>query len=192
MYKIVDIFYSLQGEGTYSGVPSIFVRFSGCHLSCYFCDDEKHKGEFVEYSKESLLEQIQKYTCKQVVITGGEPSIYDLNELIEYLKEQGYYVCVETNGYDLDNVKTADWITYSPKDWDNIEEDGFSEYKFIVSTVSETDKILEIQTKKPIYIQPENHFDTPNVVNVRHCIEFVKAHPHFKLSIQMHKYLGVE
>lgn len=192
MYKIVDIFYSLQGEGTHSGVPSIFVRFGGCDLSCFFCDDEKHKGSYLEYTKEQLLEKIQEFTCKQVVITGGEPSLYDLNELIEYLQEREYYICVETNGYDLDNIKKADWITYSPKDWDAIEQGCFSEYKFIVSTLSDTDKILKLHTDKPIYIQPENNFDSPNVINVRYCIDFVKSHPHLKLSIQMHKYLGVD
>lgn len=192
MYKIVDIFYSLQGEGTYVGVPSIFVRFYGCNLGCYFCDDEKHKGNFEVLSQEELLEKIEGFTCKRVVITGGEPSIYNLNSLIEFLQERGYYVCVESNGYEFENIKAANWITYSPKDWNEIQSDGFSEYKFIVSTVSEVDKILALKTDKPIYIQPENHFASANVVNVKFCIDFVKANPHLKLSVQLHKYLGVE
>lgn len=191
MYKIVDIFYSIQGEGTHSGVPSIFVRFYGCNLGCYFCDDEKHRGVFDSYSAVELLEKLKSFTCKQVIITGGEPSIYNLNELIVFLQSHGYYVCVETNGYTLANIQKADWITYSPKDWEDIEDEGFSEYKFIVSTVSEVDKILAIKTDKPIYIQPENHFDTPNVVNVKFCIEFIKKHSHLRLSAQLHKYLGV-
>jgi organic radical activating enzyme len=192
MYKVVDIFYSLQGEGTYVGVPSIFVRFYGCNLGCYFCDDAKHKGTFAIYTQDELLEKLKSFPCKQIVITGGEPSIYNLNELIVFLQEHGYYVCVESNGYELDNIKKADWITYSPKDWQEIEEEGFSEYKFIVSTVSDVNKILDIKTDKPIYIQPENHFETPNVVNVKFCIEFIKKHSHLRLSVQLHKYLGVE
>jgi len=192
MYKIVDIFYSLQGEATYVGVPSIFVRFYGCNLGCYFCDDEKHRGNFDVLTQEELLEKLKNFTCKQVVITGGEPTIYNLNELIGFLQDEGYYVCVESNGYELGNVKKADWITYSPKNWDEIESEGFSEYKFIVATVSEVDKILALQSDKPIYIQPENHFDSANIVNVKYCIDFVKAHPHLKLSVQLHKYLGVE
>lgn len=192
MYKIVDIFYSIQGEATYTGVPSIFVRFYGCNLGCFFCDDLKHKGEFNIFTQEEILDTLKSFTCKRVVITGGEPSIYNLNALIEFLQEQGYYVCVESNGYEFNNIKKADWITYSPKNWDEIKSDGFSEYKFIVSRVSAVEKILAIKSEKPIFIQPENHMDTPNNVNVKYCIDFVKAHPHFTLSVQLHKYLGVE
>lgn len=192
MYKIVDIFYSIQGEGSFSGVPSLFLRFYGCNLSCYFCDDEKHKSNYITYTKEELLQHLEGFTCKQVVITGGEPSIYELNSLIEFLQAHGYYVCVETNGYSFENIEKADWITYSPKNWSEIEEEGFSEYKFIVSTVSDVASLLAIKSSKPIYIQPENHMDTANIVNTKHCVELVKRYPHLRLSVQLHKYLGVE
>lgn len=192
MYKIVEIFYSIQGEGYYSGTPSIFIRFHGCALSCPFCDDELHKGAHEKFTAQELLEKIQEFPAKQIVLTGGEPSLYDLNELIEFFQSHGYYICVETSGYDLENIQKADWITYSPKDWDNLESEGFHEYKFIVSTISDITPILALDSDKLIYIQPENHFDTPNVVNVKHCFELVKKHPHIRLSIQMHKYIGVK
>lgn len=192
MFKIVDIFYSIQGEATYTGVPSIFVRFYGCNLGCFFCDDIKHKGEFEVFTQEEILEKLQSFPCKQIVITGGEPSIYNLNELIAFLQGHGYYVCVESNGYEFNNIKKADWITYSPKDWNEIALEGFNEYKFIVSQESEIEKILALKSDKPIFIQPQNHMDTPNILNVRYCINFVKEHPEFRLSVQLHKYLGVE
>lgn len=191
MLKVVEIFYSIQGEGHFSGVPSIFIRLHGCNLACPFCDDALHKGSYELYSFESIKEKIESYKAKQIIITGGEPTLYDLNEFIEFLQTQGYFVCIETNGYRFENVKSADWITYSPKDWSDIKQSGWSEIKFIVSKQSEVDKILNFETKKEVYIQPLNFFDKPDMQNLDFCIELVKAHPHLKLSIQMHKFLGV-
>ncbi|MBE0491269.1 MAG: 4Fe-4S cluster-binding domain-containing protein [Sulfurospirillum sp.] len=192
MNKIVDIFYSLQGEGTFVGTPSIFIRFYGCNLECSFCDDIKHTESFEHFSNEELLQKIQGFTCKQVVITGGEPSIYNLNAFIEFLQAYGYFVCVESNGFKFANIQSANWITYSPKDWDTIALKGCDEYKFIVSSASKVDKILALQTNKPIFIQPQNDFLTANATNVKYCIELVKAHSRLRLSVQLHKYLGVE
>ncbi|MDX1809970.1 MAG: 7-carboxy-7-deazaguanine synthase QueE [Sulfurospirillaceae bacterium] len=191
MLKVVEIFYSIQGEGTYSGVPSIFVRLHGCNLSCSFCDDALHKGDYKSYTYEEVYEEIKKYPAKRVIITGGEPTITDLNDFIRFLHEHDYYVCIETNGFKLQNVKEADWITYSPKDWDNLKTEGWSEIKFIVSRDDNTKKIVDFKTDKPIYIQPLNFFDKPDMDNLDFCIELAKEHPNLLLSIQMHKFLGV-
>lgn len=192
MLKVVDIFYSIQGEATYSGTPSIFIRLHGCNLSCSWCDDELHVGSYEEYTFDGIIKAIADFPSKQIVITGGEPSLHDINAFIEFLQARGYFVCIETNGYKLSHVAAADWITYSPKDWNALHSDGFSEYKFIVSAASDITNILQLQSDKPIYIQPENFFLKPNPINVQHCLDLVLAHPRLKLSIQMHKYLGVE
>ena len=191
MLKVVEIFYSIQGEGFYSGTPSIFLRLHGCNLTCSFCDDALHVGDYERYSFSKIIEAIKAYPAKQIIITGGEPTLYDLREFIDALHVEGYFVCIETNGYKLENVKNADWITYSPKDWDDIKKDGWSEIKFIVSKNSEIDIILKLQSEKPIYIQPLNFFDKPNFENLDFCIDLAKEYPHLKLSIQMHKFLGV-
>ena len=191
MLKVVEIFYSLQGEGTFTGVPSIFIRLYGCNLSCSFCDDDLHKGDYKTYNFEQIFNEIKKYPAKQIIITGGEPSIYDLNDFIDFLQNRGYFVCIESNGYKIENIKKANWITYSPKDWDNIIKDGWSELKFIVSKQSDLTKIVSIQSDKPIFVQPLNFFDKPDMENLDFCIELVKKYPHLKLSIQMHKFLGV-
>ena len=190
--KIANIFYSIQGEGKFIGTPSIFIRFFECNLSCSFCDDLSHKQTYKEYSYNELLETISKYPSSHVIITGGEPTIYELNEFIEFLQSKEYFVAIETNGFKFENVAKADWITYSPKDWNEIKSSGFSEVKFIVSKTSKIEKILNFQTDKQIYIQPQNNMDTPDMENMKFCIEFVQNNPHLKLSPQLHKLLEIE
>jgi organic radical activating enzyme len=192
MLKVVDIFYSIQGEGAHVGVPSIFIRLYGCNLTCAFCDEILHKGEHESLSFDEVLTRIKAYPSMSVIITGGEPSIYNLNGFIDYLQAYMYAVSVETNGYNFSNIASANWVTYSPKDWDKIEKYGYDEIKFVVNKESAVEKILEFSSYKPIFIQPQNEMDRPNKENVAFCVEFVKAHPQFILSVQLHKFLGVE
>ena len=192
MLKVVEIFYSIQGEGTQVGVPSIFIRLYGCNLACTFCDEILHKGEYAELAFDEVLERIKAYPSKHVIITGGEPSLYDLNVFIEFLQAHMYSVAVETNGYNFSNITNANWVTYSPKNWNNIEKYGYDEIKFVVGVESNVKKILEFKSYKPIFIQPQNEMDRPNKENLNYCIAFVKEHPQFILSVQLHKFLGVE
>ncbi len=193
MLKISSIFYSIQGEGLHYGSAFIFIRLYGCNLSCDFCDDELHKTTMNELSFDEVYEKIKNYPCKKVIITGGEPTIYDLNDFIKFLHTKKYFVSVETNGYEFQNIKNADWITYSPKDWDNIHEDGFNEYKFIVDKSSKIVKLLNLKSDKEIFIQPQNYMHKPNMDNVNYCVELVKKYPDkFRLSLQMHKFIGVD
>lgn len=191
MLHVTTIFYSIQGEATHTGIPSVFVRLHGCNLDCSFCDDLLHKQNYTLYTFDQILSEISQYPSKQIIITGGEPTINDLNSFILFLQDYGYFVSIETNGYKLQNIERADWITYSPKDWDNIHQEGYNELKFVVNRCSDITKILEIDNLKPIFIQPENHFETPNMDNTRHCIELVQKYPHLRLSIQTHKFLEI-
>ena len=192
IYKISDLFYSLQGEGYYAGRAAVFVRFYGCNLSCKFCDEELHRKRYQAFNIDKLITSINKYGCDFVVITGGEPSLYDLNSLIITLKEDyGKYVAVETNGYNIDNIFEADWITYSPKDWNNMIN-GWDEIKFVVNQKSNVNQILEIEANKLIYLQPEALKDDMIVENVERCVNLVKKHPHLRLSLQTHKLIGIK
>lgn len=192
MLKVVEIFYSIQGEGAQVGVPCIFIRLHGCNLSCSFCDEDLHKGTFAQLSFDAILKQIKQFPSYHIVITGGEPTLNDLNGFIEYLQAYMYSVAVETNGYNFSNIASANWVTYSPKNWDNIEQHGYDEVKFIVNKKSKMEKILNFKSYKPIYIQPQNEKDKPNFENLNFCIAFVKNHPNYILSVQLHKFLGVE
>ena len=192
MLKVSSIFYSIQGEGAYTGEASIFVRLFGCNLTCNFCDDDLHKNVMQEMSFEELLKRIEIYPSKNIIITGGEPSIYNLNPFISFLHKFSYRVSVETNGYNFENIKNADWVTYSPKRWHDIEDEGFDEIKFVVNKDSPIEKILKIHSVKPIYIQPQNFANKPNMESVAFCIDLVKQYPQkLRLSVQMHKFLGV-
>ncbi|MBU3916875.1 7-carboxy-7-deazaguanine synthase QueE, partial [bacterium] len=112
--KISDIFYSLQGEGYHSGKAAIFVRFFGCNLICDFCDEPLHKTNFKEMSSTEILRTISVFSSKYLVLTGGEPSLNNINPFIKDLKLRQYRVAVETNGYKPENISESDWITYSP------------------------------------------------------------------------------
>lgn len=190
--KIVDIFYSIQGEGKFSGCACIFIRLHGCNLNCHFCDEDLHRGGYESFTFKEVLQKIAMYPSKRVVITGGEPSLEDIREFIDALHIKQYYVAVESNGYKFEHIKNADWITYSPKDWDALHVEGFNEYKFIVECKSDIKKLLSIKSNKPIYIQPQNNKETIDQKNTDFCIELIKKYPRFRLSVQLHKYLGVE
>lgn len=188
---VSQIFHSIQGEGSFIGVPSVFIRLFACNLSCSFCDDPYHKSERTDMDFEAILEAISPYETRHIIITGGEPTLYDLNDFICFLQEQGYFVAIESNGLNFNHIKSADWITYSPKDWNHIHESGFDELKFVVRKGSPVEKIVAIQSDKPLYLQPENYQDTPNHDNVHFCLELLDKNPRFRLSPQLHKYLGV-
>lgn len=99
MLKVNEIFYSIQGEGTYAGLPCIFIRLTYCNLRCTYCDTEYAFYEGVDYSIEDILKKIKKYNCKLVEVTGGEPLLQ--NESIDLMKElcdAGYEVLLETGG----------------------------------------------------------------------------------------------
>ena len=97
--KINEIFYSLQGEGKWTGLPNIFIRTSGCNLRCTYCDTKYAYNDGTEISLDEILNKISKYPCKYVCITGGEPLLQEetLN-LIDVLLKKDYKICLETNG----------------------------------------------------------------------------------------------
>ena len=191
MLKISEIFYSIQGEGYFVGSASIFIRMYACDLKCGFCDDTSHRESYKEYGFEDVLEEIKIFEAKNIVITGGEPSQYNLNDFIIFLKNRGYFVNCETNGLNLNNIKNSDWITYSPKNLNKILRDGFNEIKFLIDkNDANISEIIEFDSKVPMYLQPINFLDTPNMENLKFCVELVKKYPKFRLSPQIHKLIG--
>jgi 7-carboxy-7-deazaguanine synthase len=97
--NVTDIFYSLQGESTYSGYPCIFIRLSECNLRCSYCDTQYAFGKGKSMAISSILEQIKKYPCSLTEITGGEPLFQeDIDALFEALHNAKYDILLETNG----------------------------------------------------------------------------------------------
>lgn len=185
--KINEIFYSLQGEGRYTGTPAIFIRFSGCNLKCSFCDTDHNKG--VEMSVKEILNKIKGTPCKFVVLTGGEPGMQLTQEFINVLKSNGYYVTVETNGtYHL--PANIDWITCSPK-YKSVVLNRINEVKVVYEgqDMSQYDKLKADE----YYLQPCDYKDAEkNKNNIEQTIKFIKENPKWKLSLQTQKILNVQ
>jgi len=182
--EITEIFYSIQGEGMLSGTPTIFIRFYGCNLDCKWCDEPLHKIQKESMDTKDILEVIEKYPCKHITITGGEPSVNNINKFIKILQEKGYFVAVETNGFKLNNIKDADHITYSPKTAQIHKNPLITEYKVVIG---KNDNIAHLKEFKNVYIQPMSDGDDLNIDNILYCAKEVMKYPTMKLSIQTHK-----
>ena len=112
-YKINEIFYSLQGEGAHTGIPAVFVRFSGCNLKCPFCDTDHSTGEMLTES--DIAAFVNAYPAEWIVLTGGEPSLFVNEDLIHFLHvATGKKIAIETNGTRR-VPENIDRITFSPK-----------------------------------------------------------------------------
>ncbi|WP_022665124.1 7-carboxy-7-deazaguanine synthase QueE [Desulfospira joergensenii] len=97
--NVCEIFFSLQGESTFAGLPCVFVRLSGCNLNCSWCDTLYSKTESRPMSLDKILERVESYACPLVEITGGEPLIQDQTpDLVSKLLKKGFQVLLETNG----------------------------------------------------------------------------------------------
>ena len=189
--KINEIFYSLQGEGFWTGTPAVFVRLSGCNLHCSFCDTLHESGQ--PMSEEAIVETVAQWPPRHVVITGGEPSLFLTPTLVERLHAAGKFVAVETNGTHTlpDNV---DWITLSPKD-------AFEPHATPVLTRCDELKVVCDGTPPPTYphIEAAHRFlqpcdlgdETENRRIMAYTVEFCKAHPEWRLSLQTHKIAGI-
>lgn len=194
-YRVNEIFYSLQGEGRWTGRPAVFVRMSGCNLSCPFCDtDFTH---YTEMTAQDIVEQCLRTgsECRFIVLTGGEPSLQADDALIEAWHQAGYYVAVETNGTHL-LPQGIDWITCSPKK-------AFVETQAAVVIPHANELKLVFDDKHPVdcchlkadymYLQPcDTGNDEQNAIIMKHCIEYIKQHPEWQLSLQTHKIIGIQ
>lgn len=115
--RVNEIFYSLQGEGHFTGTPAIFVRLSGCNLNCDFCDTDHVSSS--DMPEEEIVKRVNDFPAAHVVITGGEPTLQLTASLVDKLHDAGKFVQIETNGTRLLDPSLADkidWITCSPKE----------------------------------------------------------------------------
>ncbi len=180
MRKINEVFYSLQGEGFHTGTPAVFVRFSGCNLKCGFCDTRHEKG--VSMSDEEILAAIRRYPARMVILTGGEPSLWIDDDLIDRLHEAGYYVAVETNGtHPL--PAAVDWVTCSPKEGAPVVLSRIDEVK-VVFTGQEVERYRRLPARH-YFLQPCSGRNTARVV------AYLLAHPTWRLSLQTHKLIDI-
>jgi len=197
-YKLNEIFYSIQTEGFHSGMPAVFLRMSGCNMACQFCDTDK--SDKLTLDTKDIITHISSLsqTCKNIIITGGEPTLQRLKTLITELKKYGYYICIETNGTNSFGMGKVDWITLSPKIL-TTRPIFCNEVKFVFGVFDMYDvenwvnnycyaanRFSEYQ--KPIhrYLQPMYG------KNEKETIEYVKMNPRWHLSVQWHKMIGMQ
>ena len=182
---IIEIFYSLQGEGFRAGTAHIFIRLSGCNLECKFCDTEFISGK--ETNINELYEHLIQYPCKNIIWTGGEPTIQLTAEIIAFFKDKGYYQSIETNG---SNPIPAgiDFVCCSPKVAEHV-------LRKKVKRVNELRYVRNHTQSLPVpmieadhyYLSPQCDGDKINYKNLEHCIKLILENPQWKLSLQQHK-----
>lgn len=195
--KIVEIFYSLQGEGGRQGEASIFIRLSNCNKNCWFCDTDWSKGD--DWTVDAILNYIQQFPCQWIVWTGGEPTLQLTDEIVGLFHASGYSQAIETNGTNYIPEK-IDYITCSPKvDIDELYEvftEGVNEFRFPIGIGDKLPDIHSLPSANDYYISPiftgdpKKRMDL-NQSNVNYCIELVKKDPRWKLSLQIHKLIGI-
>lgn len=182
--KINEIFYSLQMEGRNTGMPAIFIRFSGCNLRCSFCDTKHSYGR--RMTLREIVNRLKQFNCQTVVITGGEPTIQAVDELATLLTKRDYFVCIETNGTGLLDIHQYDWITISPKNGrSKLATWRCDEVKVVYRGQSIKHWLNEIIANY-YYLQP------CSMKNVKKTVNMVKKYPKWRLSGQWHKILNIK
>ena len=194
-YAINEIFYSLQGEGRYAGRPAVFVRFSGCNLRCPFCDTDFRT--FQTMTAREVVERVKELAgpCRFVVLTGGEPALQLDWGLLNLLHDADFEVAMETNG-TLSYPDAVDWVTVSPKgDFckgaeTNPDNPKAMEVKVVFTGENDPKKYANLGYYK--FVQPCDTGDPErNKEIVAKCVEWLKAHPDWQLSLQTQKIIGV-
>lgn len=181
LYRINEIFASLQGEGYYTGTASVFLRFSGCNRRCSFCDTD-----FTSYrvmTAREIVEEVSRYAPRHLVLTGGEPLLQVDDALIEALKDAGFYIAVETNG-TLPVPTGIDWVTCSPKE-PPLAIDRINELKIVYTGVDPEAIAASLPSAGHYFLQPLSCGNTSRV------IDYILSHPRWRLSLQTHKLIDI-
>ena len=193
---VMEMFYSLQGEGFHSGSAAFFIRIGGCDVGCHWCD-VKESWDHANHNTlkvSKIIQNIDKKT-KIVVVSGGEPLMWDMTELTKKLKEKNFKRHLETSGaYDISG--DWDWICLSPKKQQLPKKYLYqmaNELKIIV--YNNHDLIFALEESKKVsdncklFLQPEwGKFEKIN----GKVVDFVKNNPRWILSLQTHKFLGID
>ena len=197
MKRINDIFYSLQGEGYNTGRAAVFIRFAGCNLRCSFCDTEF--DTYREMTDEEIITAIKDYPARFVVLTGGEPTLQVDEAFVDLLHQHGFEVAMESNG-TRPAPKNLDWLTVSPKIFGEgwlVKGEGRipNELKIVCDEKTDPESYLPspftLHLSPFLYLQPCDTGDAErNATIINKCIDYIKEHPQWRLSLQTHKLIG--
>ena len=195
-YPVVEIFHSVQGEAYHAGVPHVFIRFGNCNLRCEWCDTDFLKYDEMDLNE--IINQVLSYNCKRVIFTGGEPCLQDLETIGSELKKHDINLSVETNG-TIPVPEIIDWICVSPKDqvYPNIsvKQRVGNELKIVycgqdLSMYDELREGFDHHFIQPCYL--ESNTVEENGRSFAKVEEVVKQSPGWRLSLQTHKWMGVD
>ena len=196
LLPVMEHFYTLQGEGYHQGRAAYFIRLGGCDVGCVWCDvkDSWDAEKHPKFEIRNLISEVRKTPAEIVVITGGEPLMHNLDELAFQLQQAGLQTNIETSGaHPLSG--SWNWICLSPKKFKAPLPEilpQVNELKVIVFNKSDFDWAEKyaalVSADCKLYLQPE--WDkaaeiTPSI------IDYIKAHPKWQLSLQIHKYINV-
>ncbi|MGB5769823.1 MAG: 7-carboxy-7-deazaguanine synthase QueE [Crocosphaera sp.] len=194
-YPIVETFHSLQGEGKWTGMSAFFIRLAGCDVYCPWCDQKESwtSKTYPQQSVKMLAEAAKRVNPGMVVITGGEPLMHDLFPLTKELRELELRVHLETSGvYPFSGQ--FDWVTFSPKPFKVPHESIYSQVNELKVVIADQEDLnwAEEQAKKVDpeaikYLQPE--WNSPQTQQL--ILDYILLHPQWRMSLQIHKFLGV-
>ncbi len=193
---LIQEFYTIQGEGFHTGKAAYFIRIGGCDIGCSWCDTKVSWNADIHSLAETddIIEKAYRSEAKSIVVTGGEPLSYDLDYLCKKAKEKNLETFIETSGaYPLSGK--WDWVCLSPKKQKPPLPQNYKAANELKVIIFNDDDILwaENCSKKVsdnclLYLQPEwsrREENTPRI------IEYIKKHPKWNLSVQLHKYLRI-
>ena len=195
-YPVMEMFYSLQGEGYHQGKAAYFIRLAGCDVGCVWCDVKESwdASKHPVFSVEEIVSNALAHPARLAIITGGEPLLYNLDALTTALKKVGFELNIETSG-SSPMSGNWDWVCLSPKKFkapltESIQ--AASELKVVIFNTHDFEWAetfaKQVSPNCKLYLQPE--WDKSNEITPL-VIEYIKAHPKWELSAQLHKYIQV-
>lgn len=193
---IMEVFYSIQGEGKHTGKAAFFIRLAGCDVGCHWCDVKESWDEKKHPLREikELVKEAKASAAPIVIITGGEPTMYPLEKLTRMLKEEGLLVHLETSGaYTI--TGEFDWICVSPKKRKSPLTESLQkadELKVVIYNKDDfkwaEQNALSAKEKCALFLQPE--WSKADSV-MPWITEYIKQTPQWRVSLQTHKYLNI-
>jgi organic radical activating enzyme len=192
----MEQFYTLQGEGFFAGQAAYFIRLAGCDVGCVWCDVKESwdASKYPSVSVDTLVQAALKHPARIVVITGGEPAMYNISALCNALHENGFRVHIETSGaYPIEG--NFDWITLSPKKFKaplHANMQMANELKVVIYNKSDFDwaeqHALSVNRNCRLYLQAE--WSKREQINPL-LTAYIQDNPKWQLSLQTHKYLNI-
>ncbi len=193
---IMEAFYTLQGEGFHAGKAAYFIRLGGCDVGCVWCDvkDSWEASKHPQLPINQIVSDAKKHDGRLAVITGGEPLMYNLEELTKTLKYEGFLTNIETSGaYPMSG--TWDWVCFSPKKFKEAHSSIYkeaNELKVIVYNKSDfafAEKYAKLVNKEcQLLLQPEWGKQNQMLPMI---IDYVKQNPKWRVSLQTHKFMNI-